>query len=166
MAPSTPFASALEVNEPAKALEQEKANMRVHLRLQARNADRQSVDEPDCFVTPTSAGLNWNDHEATIPLQPTRRAWSPCPSVLCATRHRHASPEAVMALRRAMSTASWAPWCMGNLEAKTSISRASFTKHCGVHVAQLDVSTNHCPSFATHSGKCPLRNDCPGPESP
>ena len=97
MAPSTPsIASALEVNYPANAREQEMANMRVHLRLRVTKRgplprENELKPKPSTNLMassqPTSSRLNRNDHEATpIPFDQLRRTWSPCPlRALCNT---------------------------------------------------------------------------------
>ena len=134
--PSTPSnASEEDVREVAKVRQHETASIRVHRFLQARNdercisgrasrerARRLRIHKSHGLLTPQETSRT-SDQLVIFQLFVT--AWvNPAPSTRAALV-ASAPLQALRALRRVTSTASWAPWFSGKPDAKTSTFRSS-----------------------------------------
>ena len=145
--PSVPaqVSSREETNEEAKAFPQEMANILVHLRCQAKCADRRKMAGVSRAFAAAKASTNLKASSLQRPpvSTPTTTRWqrSPfsnsanflslsrlaltntAPSTCAAFPEGRPAPES--ADRSVMSTACWAPWCKGRPDATTSMARWS-----------------------------------------
>ena len=146
------------------------ANILVHLRCQAKCADRRKMVGVSRAFAAAKALTNLKASSLQRPpvSTPTTTRWQRSPSSnsayflslsrlaltntapsTCAA-FPEGRPAAESADRRVMSTASWAPWCKGRPDATTSMARWSVV-YCDIHVVQSAIASNDGSCFSAHS---------------